>query len=556
MQISDVFPNGALPLRGDAPDITSQLQQQRKYHQRILRARTVKLWWYPILLIIFGSLVAAIAGLVVAILDQATLNQVALKCIIIAGVGSVASILIFLAVRHLEFGLLLTAIVTTVFFPAMFSVKSLEVYPVLPLLSLLFCVLLFQTAFHMRERVFPSFWAIWPQLGLIVMAFISTIMVQLSWTSSVPHKINNNPIIYDEILGIGIYFIPLIAIMVTTMALTKKDRYIEYIQRAFLILGFIGAAVIIIEFQRIGASIYTFRYSEATIFWMNLKGLAQLTCLVAIVAYTRLLYATLWRMRIFYSVLVAMCLLGVYFTLENSWWLEVAVALAVMTIVYSRRLFLFGCLLLIPLLPLVKMELDKLSTIKSADYNRLIIWLDVLRVWGKQPLLGVGPGDLWAYDQRFTELPQLLRNFNTTGLGVAHNGYLQVLAEMGPIGLFFWLASIAVIATISTKLFRRSYVPKKKSSSLVKLVGLDLACESEKRYDRMLALVGLGLVCGSAVADFFAGGFFLPPRQIASMISIPPILTSWILWGCVIYKDQVWRMACGESKIEDQGLQD
>jgi O-antigen ligase len=556
MQIANKFPDTSAftpSQQGVAPDIDGQLRQQRTYHRRILLQRASGLWWPRIVLILLSAIIATILGLVVAATGQATLMQVALKCIVIVVLFVVASILVFLAARHLEFGLLLTAIVATVFVPEMFSVKSLAVYPVVPLLLVLFVVLIVQAAFRVREFVVPSFWAIWPQLGIITIAIISTIMVQITWTASVPHKINSTPIIEDELLGIGLCLIPLITITFTTMALTKKDRYVEYIQRTFLILAFIAASIVVIEFKRAGASVYTFRYSEPSIFWMKLKDLAQLINLGAMIAYARFLYATRWRTRIFYLAILALCLVGVYFTLENSWWLEIVVALIVMSFTYSRRLVIVFCIAGLPLIPVIKNEIAKIATVKTADFYRLIIWQDALRVWSKQPLLGVGPGDFWAYDQRFTQLPRIIRNCDVTGLCVAHNGFLQVLAEMGPIGLFFWLSTITLIAFIALRLVRRSPVPQKTAGGLAGFIGLNLACESENRNDRMLGLVALGLICGSAMADFFSGGFILPARQIDSFLWIPHVLTSWIIWGCVVYKDQLWRMARRGLKIEKVG---
>ena len=160
---------------------------------------------------------------------------------------------------------------------------------------------------------------------------------------------------------------------------------------------------------------------------MSLRSLATLLALASMIAYARFLYANTWRLRLMYGGILLWCLISVYFTLENSWWSEVAVALLVMTIVYSRRLFLAFCVIVLPLLPLIKAEFAKLQQVKSVDSLRFVIWQDALRVWSKQPLLGVGPGNFWTYDQRFTHLPILLANFQKTGLGVAHNGYLQAL---------------------------------------------------------------------------------------------------------------------------------
>src|SRR2546428_10058674 len=155
---------------------------------------------------------------------------------------------------------------------------------------------------------------------------------------------------------------------------------------------------------------------------------------------------------------------------------------------------------MLPSLPIVKSEISKLQQVKSADSYRIIIWQDALRVWSKQRLLGVGPGNFWAYDQRFTQLPLYLRNFNKTGLGVAHNGFLQILGELGPIGLCFYLSFIVVIIVVSIRMFRRSKVQKiTTSKNRLRWLDLHFYVESEQRYDRMLALVSLGLICGSTI---------------------------------------------------------
>jgi O-antigen ligase len=285
---------------------------------------------------------------------------------------------------------------------------------------------------------------------------------------------------------------------------------------------------------------------------MSLRALAQLLALGGMIAYARFLYATNLRKRLIFSLALVICLGGVYLTLENSWWLELGLALLVMTIAYSRRLLVYCCIAMIPFLPLVKSELAKLQQVKSADSFRIIIWQDALRVWSKQPLLGVGPGNFWVYDQRFTQLPFYLRDFNKTGLGVAHNGFLQILGELGPIGLFFYLSFIAVIIFVSVRLFRNSRVQKiTTGKNRLRWLDLHYYVESEQRLDRILALVGLGLICGSAVGDFFAGSFFLQPRQIGGFNDLPQVLTSWIVWGCVLYKDQIWRMA--RKKLRYQG---
>ena len=64
----------------------------------------------------------------------------------------------------------------------------------------------------------------------------------------------------------------------------------------------------------------------------------------------------------------------------------------------------------------------------------------------------------------------------------------------------------------------------------------------------MLALAAIGLTVGSMFSDFFAGGFFIPPRQISIFAEMPQVVTTWIIWGLVMYKDQKWRRTCREAE--------
>src|SRR5205807_8988049 len=116
--------------------------------------------------------------------------------------------------------------------------------------------------------------------------------------------------------------------------------------------------VIIVQFKRLDATIYTFRFSDPKMAWMSLKAISQLLVLGAIIGYARLLCTPGWRARALYGGAVLLCLVGVYFCLQNSWWVEAAIALVVMTLAYSRRLFVGLCVACLPLLPLVKAEID------------------------------------------------------------------------------------------------------------------------------------------------------------------------------------------------------
>ena len=521
MQIQGGSPKGVLSSREKSTlKREDQLHQQRVLYQRVFLLRSLQGWWYRIALAILAGIIAGFLGRFALISPLAVIG------------GIIMLPLCVLFVRRLEVGLLFTAIFATPFLPKAFSLKSLDIYPAAVTVLLLFIAVLLRTVFRAPRSIWPSFWVIWPQFGLIVLAVISDIMIQVTWIPEVPRQINNNPVILNDMLGIVIYLFPLMTIVVTTVALTKRSQWIEYIQITLVILSMIASFVIMIDFVRLGANLYTFRFIEQNVGWMSLRSLAQLYCLGAIIAYGRFLYASHLHKRLFYIGAVVLCLVSVGITLQNSWWSEVGVALVVMTIVYSPRLFLSICAIALPFVPLLSGQVTKLLSVKSDDYYRFIIWGDFLRVWSKRPWLGVGPGNAWGYDQVYTMLPPLIRDFNKTGLGVAHNGYIQTLTELGPIGLFFLIASIIVIAVAATRLYRRSNT-------------------QETCTDRVLGLIALGLICGSVVGDYTSGSLFLPARQVGMVNEIPSVLTSWILFGCVLYKDQLWRLTRKRLSIEE-----
>lgn len=669
MQITGTYHNGLPPSSpGGGTDIAAQLREQQQYHKRVRRRRVLAEWWWPILLMLLGCTGAAI---IASFLGPLYLNQT-----IEVGAASVLAIPIFvILVRHLQLSLLVFALVTTTLAgPKITTIKSLDVYPAEVMILILFGALLVYAAFRARDIFLPSLRAIWPYLGLFVLGIVSNVMIQFTWTHGVPKKLNNNPIIYEQILGSLSFSFPLVVFVIVTMIVRTNERLIRNIQRVFMVAAMIVALAVLYDFRRLGGDINSFRFNAPHIAWMDMRAVAQLLALGAILAYARLLYSSNWFQRFMYLIVTLTCFITVILTLENSWWLEMLVAFGVMTLIYSWRVLVFyivlGGTLAAAFFPQLMAEWQKLQSVKADDAVRFIIWSDALRVWSKQPVLGVGPGNFWVYDQVFTRLPRALRNCNSTGLCVAHNAYLQVLGELGPLGLFFFVAFPITIIALAILLYRRAYVPRKRShdhvflsiagwlgfsladvppaeyiplaekvrrlprnlsrgflgflvvkrlritdwghrnrrkivifsllylafltvlavvtllvpdlastallivsfNSLLYLVflllaaGIALVCigifialpwfimvdphTTERHEDRILALVCIGLTLGSMVGDFFAGGFFIPPRQISIFQEMPQVITSWILWACLMYKDQKWRKICKQAQLD------
>src|SRR2546421_3127137 len=227
MQFVEPFSGAGLPpsAGGNSPEVAAQLRRLRRHHKLIQLSRSIRFWWYRLLLVI-------LAGLLAGEFEPFVLG-IGKYIVVVA----IALVVVFLAIRRVHFGVFLTAMLATPFFQFALSIKSLSLYPSIPLVLVLFATAMILVAFRVRKPIFPSFWVIWPLFALTLMAIVSNIMVQLTWTHTVPHKVGNSPVIYDELLGIGMFFIPIALIITTCVAVTKREQWIEHIQRGLLVLG-------------------------------------------------------------------------------------------------------------------------------------------------------------------------------------------------------------------------------------------------------------------------------------------------------------------------------
>jgi O-antigen ligase len=498
-----------LAIQEDCDLVRQRLAQQTR-HQRILAQRVMRSRLPMILLLALGILASLIIG------------RIAFTSPLLVVLGIIACAVCIITLRHAGIALVVLTILTTEFIPKALSLKSMTIYPIILLTPLIIVYMLIQLAFRKRTYIWPSLAVTWPMIALIVLGIISNLAIQVVWTPGVPHTVSNNPLIFSEGVAIYLYALPVLVVMLTVALMTNAGHWLGRIMLLFRLLSVLSALFVLVDFARLHGNIYSFRFEEPSILWIRLPAVAMMLGVGAILSFTYLLYAHRWRERLLFAAETIIALIALGITLQNTWWLEAIVGIIVVSLIYSWRLFLLECVGGISLLFFLKGALNKLQSVKADDTNRLIIWQDMLRVWKLHPLLGLGPGNVWTYDQEYTHLPLLLRNFATTGLGVAHNGYLQVLVEMGPLGLLLFLAVLFTIGLASWRLFKRSH-------------------PQSERLDRILALASLGLLVGSMVGDFTSGAFFYLNGQIGGFNSLPSLLTNWMFFGLVFYKDQLWR---------------
>src|SRR5437660_10582127 len=85
--------------------------------------------------------------------------------------------------------------------------------------------------------------------------------------------------------------------------------------------------------------------------------------------------------------------------------------------------------------------LDFFNPTQVYGIDRINIWQDAIAIWQRSPYMGVGAGNYQFFDL----------TYGTDIVGVAHNEFLSVLAEMGLQGLSCLLLIIIMIGHLTYK---------------------------------------------------------------------------------------------------------
>src|SRR3989454_2904682 len=141
------------------------------------------------------------------------------------------------------------------------------------------------------------------------------------------------------------------------------------------------------------------------------------------------------------------------------------------------------------------------------DIDRIGLWHSALIVWSKSPIIGVGAGNLVGYMERFSVFSIALV---LQGYQQAHNIFLEVLAELGVVGLALCLTFMGLV------IWRlRRHVPD-----------ASLAAQH-------FQAAGLAMVVGSALMAVVGSGI-VPTIASAGWEGIPPVVVCWFFAGAAM----------------------
>ncbi len=212
------------------------------------------------------------------------------------------------------------------------------------------------------------------------------------------------------------------------------------------------------------------------------------------------------------KLFMALTLLGIlyYYVIRTSiWlsgWLPLFVAIAVVTLFYSRKLFV---LMGIAALIIVAVNFDFLyarvvsDNVNEGGLGRLDIWRMNLEHVANHPVFGMGPAGYAAYNMFYHPI-----DARST-----HNNYFDVLAETGVVGFFcfVWLLSRFVRVGLSV---RQAFAGK-------------------RNFEEMFSLATLG-GCFGVIVGMALGDWVLPFAYNQTIAGFDNAQYTWIFLGCMV----------------------
>jgi O-antigen ligase len=355
-----------------------------------------------------------------------------------------------------------------------------------------------------------------PLLFLIVIGLLSIVYSRLFPDPNVPYQYPHSDVsitlvnISEMAILVGL---PMFLAIVPGLVRTPRDAYV-------VMLSFVGVGILYALGTIFAAPLGLYSNEvilgvrRPEVFGADSSALGSLILLFGSLAMAQTLYATRWKGRLIWAMLSLVFCLGVVMSFGREAW--VGLFLAVLTMVgfrtrnWSVLLVLFAPLLLL-LMPGISDFFDPSKTYGS---DRLKIWQDAMAIWLKSPYMGIGAGNFQFFD----------RVYGSDKVGVAHNQYLQMLAETGVQGLLCLIWILVVVGIKALQSFKAA----------------------KSRLGKSISLAYIGYYVSILFGGFFTGIFI--PSAAAGGGTGPFVAAScrWMLFGLVL-SIPIW------DGIEDQG---
>lgn len=343
-----------------------------------------------------------------------------------------------------------------------------------------------------------------PLLALILVGLISIIYSRLfpdpnvSYTyphSTVSITITN---LSEMALLIGL---PLFLLLVPGVIRTVRD--VRWVIGAYICIGLVYAlGTIFAAPLGLYSKEVILGNRRPEVFGSVSSGLGGLILLFTSVAFGQFLYSTKAKTRLFWGLISLIFCLGVVMTFGRESWIGLFLAVLVMVALGTKNWSILLVLIIPPLLLLIPGVSDFFDPSKAYGTDRLTIWQDAYNIWLRSPYFGVGAGNYQFFDRIYAH----------DKVGVAHNQYLEVLAEMGVQGLICLIWLLVAVGIQTFKCFK----------------------EAKTNLGKSIALAYIGFYTNIIFAGFFTGIFI--PSSSSGGGTGPFVEASyrWLLLGLVL----------------------
>ena len=250
--------------------------------------------------------------------------------------------------------------------------------------------------------------------------------------------------------------------LIVVPGLVRTERDVRWIIGAYTFVGILYAlGTIFAAPLGLYSKEVILGYRRPEVFGEVSSGLGSILVLFTCIAFGQALYARTRVTRLTWGLLAAIFGLGVIMSFGREAW--IGLTLAVSTILCLRLknwsillLILALLLLLLSIVLFVPGVTDFFNPQKVYGVDRLKVWQDAIAIWLRSPYIGVGAGNYQFFDL----------TYGTDVVGIAHNEYLQVLAEMGIPGLLCLLWTLIVIGRMIIKRFNSATTSLGKSVAI------------------------------------------------------------------------------------------
>jgi putative inorganic carbon (HCO3(-)) transporter len=248
-------------------------------------------------------------------------------------------------------------------------------------------------------------------------------------------------------------------------ALTTTMRYASFVGLYFIVSQFVGDHSLqrrLVWVLSISASVAAlialehFFFAPGYVYRANLRygdpNQVAFT-LATILPLTFWLLRERWLLRPLVAAMIVLISLAILFTYSRSALVALGAGILWLMVIERRRIPLLAAAAVATVLAGVTFVQSSPSNVfrvqeglrakeKIADYNvetRLGAWEAAINLAIENPLVGIGPGNFAYHYGRITDTPP-----GAEPLGVVHNAYLDIAAELGLGGLMLFLAYLVV----------------------------------------------------------------------------------------------------------------